>query len=126
MLFTNLEVTFAYSAGSESRVFLCSRIIFGLEYIGEIEEHFDLSLSEEYEDARQRIEIWVKLNQEEAIWLKNFLIAGDKQLTIDNTTYNVVNAEKKIKFPLYKGSNIGSFPKLKFRRKELGILDPNP
>lgn len=125
MLFTDLNVTFKFDSDQEERTFLCTKVVFALELIGHIDEMFDFTLKENYEDARQDIEIWVKLNQEESIWMKDFLIASDKKLIIDGTTYEVVNAEKKIDFPLFRDTPLGTFPKMKFRRKQLGVLDPS-
>jgi len=125
MLFTNIEITFSYDAGAETQTLTASKVEFGLELIGQIDENFDYTLSEAYEDARQTIEVSLLLDQAQSIWMKNFLIAADKVITMDDVEYEVANADLNISFPLYKGTKLGTFPKLKFRRKELGVLDPS-
>ena len=60
MLFTDLNVTFKFNSDSEERTFLCTKVVFGLELIGHIDEMFDYTLEENYSEARQKIEIWVK------------------------------------------------------------------
>ena len=125
MLFTNLDITFKYNAGAETRALVANKIEFGLRLFGHIDELLDYTLSEDYEEARQTIEVLIKLSREDSNWMADFLTANDKQIIIDNTTYNVANEKMSSDFPLFKGMNIGTFPRLVFRRKEVGVLDPS-
>ena len=124
MLVTYFDILFAYDSGTETMEVTGTKIFFGLELEGHIDDMLDHSLTESYEDTRETLDIWVKLTATQSDWMADFLMADDKQITIDLTTYDVVNYSDKINFELFKNTTIGAFLKLKFLCKELGVLDP--
>ena len=123
MITQDINVTFQYSAGAETKTLICSYVVWNLEVAGAAPvELLDFTLDEIHDDVRQAWEMQVKLDLSQAEWMANFIAAKDKELIIDGTTFEVVNGFQNIEMPLFGGSKLGVHPKLKFRRKQTGIL----
>lgn len=120
----SMTVTFSYNSDANTKDLVCDYVVFGIEFIGQVDEMLDFSLEEDYDGVRQTIELQVALDLSETLWVAEFLAADDKKLTIDGTDYEIVNQGRRANFPLFKKSYIGTHPKLKFMVKTLGIADP--
>lgn len=128
MIAQNMAVKFI-TPGMDERTFVCDYVIFGYEILNNVLELLDGSLHEDWDDdpelrGRQTIELRVKLDLMEAMFMWKFLRSPDKTLVIDNMQYDVVNADRMMSAPLFKETNIGVHPKLKFRCKNLGLVTP--
>jgi hypothetical protein len=117
----SVNVTFSHNTDTESLTLMCSSVVFSLEFVGEVLELVDYSLLENYQDVRESIRIKVKLSLPESIFIRDFLSATDKKLTIDGTEYEIVNAAKEVQFPLFKNNNFRVEPTLNFKRKTVGV-----
>lgn len=124
MKIQNVDVTFSHSADVETRTFMVSECVFGVEIIGEVLELVDYTLEENDEGVRQTIEMKMTLDLFKTIFIAQFLAATDKKITIDGTVFEVVNGSRRMSFPMFKKSNIRTNPKLSFRVKTPGIQTP--
>lgn len=123
MLVREIEVTFIHY-GMHQHTLKCDYVLFGLEFLGDVVEMFDDSLVENYRGGRERIELKVKLDLTESNFIADFLLATDKVLVIENYQYEVVNDMREAQFPLFKGSIIGTYPTLRFKKKTKGLTNP--
>lgn len=123
MIANNIEVTFI-TYGELARKFICDYVIFTLEFLGEVVEMFDDSLQENYRAVRQNIELKVKLNLNEAMFMAQFLGSTTKIIEIDGVRFEVVNDMQKVNFELFKKTIISVHPTLRFKVKNTGIVTP--
>jgi hypothetical protein len=124
MLVNNLDIILSYNFGAETMDLTVSEIIFSFELKGEVYERIDYSLYEDIEDIREVIDISTKMSMAQTIWFKNFVLAPDKIITIDGVNYDVVINFKKLKFKLFKGTNIAAYVDMSFTNKLLGVNNP--
>ena|SRR3990167_8015504 len=135
MLNQNVAVTFSYGHGAQSRLIRCNWVVYGLEFLGDVEEDLDYTLIEDYagiindEDVetvensvRQTIKVKAILRVSDALWMAKFLASTTKKLIIDGNELEVVNAADRIEFPLVEESNFGANPELLFRVKTPGLV----
>lgn len=123
MIMLNANVRFTAS-GKVDRTFLCDYVVFGLELVGRVDEMLDFSLEEDYEGVRETIKLRVKLDLIGAQFMANFVQQIDKRLIIDGSAYEVVNDFRALDFPLFKNSSVGVHPELRFKCKNLGVVNP--
>ena len=116
------HITFRYG-GTNSRELVCDHVEFGVELIGDVDEYLDFEMAEVYENVRLLIEMPVRLWLPDALWLLGYLQADDKYIHIDGHVIRVVNNIKKLRFKLWKKTNIAAHVTLKFKMKDVGMPD---
>lgn len=124
MIAQSIDVVFN-NYGLNAKTINCDYVRFGIEFIGEIVEMFDDSLVENYRNVRQTIELKLKIDLVEALYVAAFLSATEKTLHIDNVIYEVVNDAQKVAFDFFKESRVGVHPVLKFKCKKTGVATPD-
>lgn len=126
MLQQDMNVTFKYS-GDTLTLTKVANVVFSLELVGEVLEQLDFSLIELYQGTgRELLEVRdVLFDLSDTNFMAAFLAATDKKVVVDTVEYEVVNAGKVIKFPFFKNSSLGTSPVLRFKKKTLGISQPN-
>jgi hypothetical protein len=119
----NKDNNILFSSAHGTFEMLCN-LEYGFEIIGEVDENIDASLSEAHEDIRMFFELEIQdVSPENAINIAWFCFDSDKMLTIDGSTFGVVNASGNYnkKIELWEKSNFAGTVKLAFRRKMTGI-----
>lgn len=120
MLNKDNNVLFEYSGGSDTLT--CDWVRYSLEFVGDVVEMFDFTLRENFFGVRESFDIKLRLDIDQQLFMEAFLFDTDKALTIDSTTYDVVNANQKINYPQWGKTNYAIHPTLKFRKAAMTQL----
>lgn len=121
MLASSNIITFNDGLGSTINLPATS-IEMGVLPVGKIKEMIDFSEKEDLRGGKQTFEIVLKLDNSEAIWMSNFLLSTDKQITVDGSTFFVVqNGINDVKFALWQRSAAAVEIKLRLRTKGVAL-----
>lgn len=96
-----------------------ANVVFGLKIDGQVDELLDYDLNETINNVYRTLTIEAIVDATQAAGIADFISDNggfDKEITVDTTTYVVVNdpSNYKIDFSLWNGSNARSKIKLKF------------
>lgn len=109
-------------ASSETKNIETEWIKYGAEGVGgKLEEDIDFNLVEDWQNVRVTIDIKFQADSPLGHWLvETFFIATDKQVVIDSETIDVVMAQPKLDFKLWKKYNFRSDITLNLKVKSAG------